>query len=321
MLVGLGTSLSWVGFVPSNFSLISSSATYSIDDQTPINFLVPAVSSSGPREFSNQIFFRTGQLSAGQHKLVVTYQGNSGTAPLSLDYFVLQNAPSSSTYSSNAPTHTGDNISSGVPSHSSTSSSTTTRPTGAIVGGVIGGLVLILLLLTLFLFIRRRNSRRAQAFGDKSYSDTPYDTADPFTALPTHPALISILPSQNHTSNGHSLTSQSIGNKFAHRNQPSDAPSTSSNTTPPFISTHTSSSVSGGGIPALVALQNHPTPAAGSQINGSTTPARVTETVDLARRSVSPRGGDARLLRHEDSGVRLPPVEDDIVELPPFYVE
>jgi len=327
----LGTSLTGVGFVPGHFPLNASSATYSVDGQTPNNFLVPALSSTDAMEHYNQILFQTGQLSAGQHMLVVTHQGNSGTAPLAIDYFVLQSAPSSSTSSSsNAPTHTdGTSISSSVPSISSTSSPTTMTPTGAIVGGVIGGLVLLSLLLILFLFIRRRNSRRTQAPGEKSYVDIPYDIVDPFTAPPRHPRLSPTLPSQTYTSKAHLLTSQSVVNNFAHGNPPPGAPGTSSKVTSTFRSTDTPGSVSGGGIPALTTLHNHSSPSItspssrpplpGSQANlidGSTAEAREAET---NRRSASPRDGDARFLRHEDSGIRLPPVEGNVVELPPLY--
>ncbi|KAF8802696.1 hypothetical protein BYT27DRAFT_7172525 [Phlegmacium glaucopus] len=135
-----GISLSWITFIKDTSS---SSATYSIDGQTPITFLVPA-SVSGPRY--NQILFQTAILSPGDHTLFVMHQSNDSRAPLALDYFVVAGdaaPPPPPPPPSDAP--------------SSTPSSTSTNHTGAIVGGVLGGL---LFLLIVFVFIRRCNNRR-----------------------------------------------------------------------------------------------------------------------------------------------------------------
>ena len=307
----LGTSISWVGYTQPLSVGTPTSSTYSIDGQTPISFPVPA--SPDSNTYFNQILFQAGQLSSGQHKLVVTYTGNSTTAPLVLNYFVQEGA-ASSTSSSNAPTSTSSSSSTSNVGSSSSSTTIDRKPTGAIIGGVIGGLVLISLLLGLF-FIRRRNNRRVQTLSEKSYIDTPLEVVDPFIALPsTHPTS-TFLP-KNHASNGQSLPSQSISSKFTQRGQPSDLASTSS----------------GGGIspltplrpqlssPMLISPPSSRLHLAGSQTNvidGTMTKAREAAT----QRSPSPRlgGGNARFLRHEDSGVRMPLSEEGVVELPPFY--
>ncbi|KAF8801593.1 hypothetical protein BYT27DRAFT_7245174 [Phlegmacium glaucopus] len=361
-----GVSLSWVAFIPGRFPLSSSSATYSIDGQTPTTFLVPALSSAGATELYNQILFQTGKLSPGHHKLVVTYQGNSGTAPLALDYFAVQDAPSSSTpsstpssapsapslaapslkpasapSSSNTPTHAivaggASTISSSVPSSSSsgssgsspgsTGSSTTTNHTGAIVGGVIGGLVLLLLIL--FLFIRRRNNRGAKALNEKS--DASGDMVDPFILPPSNLCPTPTSLSQNYTSNGQSLTSPTISCKFTHRSQLSDVPSTSSNVVSTFPPTDTSS-LSGGAIPALTILRvrsssSTMTSPSSTRLpyarsDSSMTKAREaeTETAHLRPQLAPSRSADSRFLRHEDSGLRMPPAVDEVTELPPLY--
>ena len=114
----------------------------------------------------------------GQHKLVVTYNGNSTTVPLALNYFVLHGAPSSD----NTPP--SSSIPSGSLSNPSPSSSTTIyrKPIGAIVGGVMGGLVVILLLLILF-SVRRRNNRRSQELSEMSSTDPSPDVVTP-SAVP-----------------------------------------------------------------------------------------------------------------------------------------
>ncbi|KAF8811573.1 hypothetical protein BYT27DRAFT_7240265 [Phlegmacium glaucopus] len=323
-----GVSLSWMGFTPGHFPLIPSSATYSIDGQTPTTFLVPALSSDGAMEVYNQILFQSAKLSPGLHTLIVTHKGNSSTAPLVLDYFVVQDGPSTSTSSSSsAPT-----ISSSAPASSSTSSSTTTNHTGAIVGGVIGGLVVLLLLLILFLLIRRRNNRRTKALDEKSNASPdlvePF-IVDPFTIPPSDLYSSSTLLSQPYTSKGQLSTPPTTSGKFTHRNSPSDAPSTSSNMISTFPPTN-ASSASGGAIPALQVRSPSPMntsssssrlPYVGSQTDGSMAKVREAESeaVHSRQQSESSRGGDPRFLRHEDSGLRIPPAEDEVVELPPLY--
>ena len=316
----LGTSISWVGTTEplSNGSTIVNStatATYTIDDQDPINFNVPV--SSNSNSYYNQILFDIGQLSYGQHKLVVEYFGNSTSAPLALNYFVQQNAPSSTT--NNSPTSTTSILSSSSPNSSPSSSATIDRkPTEAraIIGGIIGGLVLISLLLALFFFYRRRNNRRSQALDEKSITA---DVMNPFTLSSSNSTSI-FLP-QNYTSNGQFLPSQSLSGRFAQKGQPSDPASMSSS----------------GEISPLTTLQSHFSPPAfippsqapsssrlpptspQSNLDGTKTRVPQAETEPLMQRSPSPRGANAGFLLHEDSGVRMPPSEDNVVELPPSY--
>ena len=55
-LLSLGISLSWLGYIPSNFSLTSTSAIYSIDNQTTISFFVPALSAANAPTLLDQVF-------------------------------------------------------------------------------------------------------------------------------------------------------------------------------------------------------------------------------------------------------------------------
>ena len=207
-LLGLGVSLSWLGFVPSNFSLTPSSGIYSIDGQTPIYFFVPALGAANANASAlslyNQVLFKTETLSPGQHTLKVTYQGNSGTAPFALDAFIVQNATSPSTTSSS------------VPSSTSNLSSKKYSLVGIIVGVVGGVIVLVLLLL---LYIHRRNSRRARKLEEKLNTNP-----EPFTSSP-----------RNSTSEVPPLTPQPFSSKFSRRRHTANGPGSSRPTSPPVI--------------------------------------------------------------------------------------
>ena len=302
----LGTLISWVGYMPQPG--IPALSTYIIDGKTPTSFLVPASSNT----YFNQFLFRT-ELPYGRHKLVVTYNGNSTTVPLALNYLILHGALSSD----NTPT--SSSIPSGSLSNPSPTSSTAIhrKPTGAIIGGVMGGLILILFLLILFFVVRRRNNRKSQALSEMTYTDPFPDVVTPFTDPPSNPTS-AFLP-HNYTSDDQSLHwhPQPISSKFAQRDQPSDPPSTSAI----------------GRIQPLAPLRPHfsstafispssSLPLSGSQTNFDDTrtgvPQTATEPSTQRSESPSPREANARFLLHEDSGVRIPS-EDDVFELPPLY--
>ena len=214
-LLGLGVSLSWIGFVPSNFSLTPSSAIYSIDGGTPISFFVPALSDAKALQLYNQVFFKTETLSPGQHKLIVTYQGNSGTAPLALDTFIVQNATSPSTSSSSVPSSS---------SSSSSNSNLKKSPLVGIIVGVVGGAIVLVLLLLLRLYIRKRNNRGAQKLDDTENTNL---NPDPFPILPNLPRI--------YTSEEPSFTLQPISSKFARRRESAIAPDSSRPIPPPVF--------------------------------------------------------------------------------------
>jgi hypothetical protein len=324
-VVLLGTSISWVGYTQPLSDGTSTSSTYSIDDQTPISFPIPA--SPDNNTHFNQILFNTEQLSPGEHTLVVTYSGNSTSAPLSLNYFVQEGANSTSSNSSSiAPTSTSvlSSISLSSPSSTSNVASSSTIDSKPIIGGVIGGVALISIFLALFFFIRRRNNRR-KALNEKLYIDPSLEVVDPFLPLPSTHTTSTFPSSQNLASNGQSLPSQS--NRFAEGGQPFDTDMISQSDTPSSLSA---------GLPPLTPLRRQFSPPAlitpstsrlhlvGSQTNLLDGKAREAATEPLMQQSSPRLGGtnhdvaSSRVLRHEDSGVRMPPPGGD-VELPPFY--
>ena len=247
---------------------------------------------------------------------MVTYYGNSTAQNLVLNYFIQRDAPPGragpSMSSKNTPTSTS--VQSGSSSNSSPSPSTIHKKpsTEATTGGVIGGLVFISLLLALFFFNRRRNNRRSQALSANVPSP---DVVVPFSAPSSNPNP-TLLP-QTYTFNGQSLPSQYISSKFAQRGQPADLTSISSSggispltpLRPQFSST------------AFISPLSSPLPLSGSQTNFDGTRTRVPQaaTEPLIQQSPSSGGANARFLRYEDSGIRIPSAEDEVVELPPFY--
>jgi hypothetical protein len=286
-------------------------ATYSIDNQEPITFSVQSHSDI-INDLPNQMLFNAGPLSLGQHKLVVKYLGSNSTIPINFNYLVQQDGPSST--SSNTHTPTSTNVLSGtsstptstsVPSGTDSSPSTIhMKPTEDIIGGVIGGVVLISLLLALFIFLRRRNTGNRRSQPDSQALSTPF-------TVPSWSPTSTFL-AQEYTLNGQ--PSQPTSRKFTQkRGQPSD---------------HSSASSSGGIPPFKLTLlrpQFSTSPPrlslTGLQTNLDGTRTRVPQatTEPSIQRSPSPQGANARFLRHEDSGVRIPSAEDDVVELPPFY--
>ena len=69
---------------------------------------------------------------AGQHKLVVTYLGNSQTTPLALNYLIVQNGTIT-----NSTTAGGSNAGGTI------NKSNKSNNIGPIVGGIVGGVLLI----------------------------------------------------------------------------------------------------------------------------------------------------------------------------------
>ena len=135
--------------------MTGASAVYTVDDQDPIDFLVPVPpGTTSTINTFNQNLFAIGQLSLGQHNFVVTYLGSSSTVPIQVGfgYFIQQDGTSSTSTNSlpRSLTPTGNHG----------------TPTDAIIGDIIGGLVFISLLLTLFFFNRRRNNQRSQALSE-----------------------------------------------------------------------------------------------------------------------------------------------------------
>ncbi|TFK23869.1 hypothetical protein FA15DRAFT_641887 [Coprinopsis marcescibilis] len=163
-----GTRVTWFGLIPDEYRVGDSTATYSVDDQTPVEFTVPGhTGASANTTLYHQILFETPTLSRGAHSLEVIYRGPA--APLVLDYLLVDNGDI--TYNINSGPSlagpegldpTGTNPGSTSPSQPVSSADTPGPPTGAIVGGVVGGLAFIGMIAGLFYFFvwRYRSNER-----------------------------------------------------------------------------------------------------------------------------------------------------------------
>ncbi|KAF8150202.1 hypothetical protein B0H34DRAFT_732997 [Crassisporium funariophilum] len=211
----------------------------------------------------------------------------------------------------------------GASSSNSTSGGKTQVP--GIVGGIVGGLAL--LLIVAFLLYRWRSKRRQREISSEKALplDDPSHIISPFND-PLGPRTPVFYP-QSVPSDQYSYSPVQTahdGSKHAHMRQYPSIPN---------------SSGSGTQTPAsFPASSGPPSSAHSSQQAGSTTPlmskAREADMAAAAYANPIPpvNGGSAqiaapqddsgsqRFVRHEDSGIRMPPTErNSVVELPPMY--
>ncbi|KAF9458806.1 hypothetical protein BDZ94DRAFT_1300969 [Collybia nuda] len=159
-----GTSVSWVGYIPTELPHNASFATYSVDGGPPIVFTLRGLPPGFPNSIYNQVFFTARNLSAGSHSLVVTHQGTSAQTPLTLNFLYVNTTltPTTSTVSSPSGLSSGSNISptshelppSNRPPDLTTGTTVLTR---VLVGSVIGGVLFVVL--TVLLFWKYKRSR------------------------------------------------------------------------------------------------------------------------------------------------------------------
>ena len=196
-----GVSLSWYGFIPVELPKGSSPATYSIDGQSPIDFLLVGLPASATTTIYNQKFFETGQLTEGSHTLKAVFEGNNST-PLTLTSLIVQNGTFSSTTPSVSSQVTSSTPSSVISGASAIVKSST--PVGAIAGGVVGGLALIVFVIFGCLFLHRRHKRATQEQNLISKPE-PFDPAYPssITQNPSPSVATSFSPTSQTVTNGH----------------------------------------------------------------------------------------------------------------------
>ncbi|KAF9481067.1 hypothetical protein BDN70DRAFT_876804 [Pholiota conissans] len=91
-----GVSFKWYGFYDATFPFAVSSASYSIDGATPVNFSLNGISAQQTSVQFSQVFFTSPTLSSGTHKVEVVYNGDTKSTPLTVQVVVVQNRTSSS---------------------------------------------------------------------------------------------------------------------------------------------------------------------------------------------------------------------------------
>ncbi|KAG5735203.1 hypothetical protein E4T56_gene4807 [Termitomyces sp. T112] len=278
----VGTSLAWVGFIPTELPHNASVASYSIDHSAPIDFNLEGLASTATTTIYNQVFITADDLTAGPHTILVTYKGSDNpSTPLTLDYLFVTNTslpvkisggsltfPASSTISSSA---------SFVPTVSPTAHQNT--PVGPVVGGVVGGLAAIAILffaLWRWCQIRAIHIESGTGFlgtgNSPSHARIRQSQMTPYTHTPFMQSLEAGPLPVNHMHSS-SCASRSL----------------------PDSSTRT------------------------SDINGYA--AGATDQIHAIRKSRDPVGPTIPPVVHQDSGIRLhPPELDAIIEdIPPMY--
>ena len=328
-IANLGVSLSWYGFIPVELPHTPSSATYSIDGETPISFLLKGLPVNSGIPFYYQKFFETAQLSPTSHTLKVVYEGNNST-PLTLDYLIIQNGTSSSTTTS-LPTSTGNTV-------SATSTPNGSIPVGPIVGGVIGGLALVVFAILGFFLLRRRQKRDTQEEIFASSDSTPR----PFEYTPLHLSSTTSNPSSGGFSYPQVLQTAQLGGRVtygvkgqvSHVSMPSlsvtnaniEPPSTSSGVTTyptnlravPFLanplSSLSSSSARPVPLPSNVEREAEALATLRPQRQGNL-------SVPTSVQSNDAWLSNPNVVLHADSGIRIPSntTSTSIVDVPPLY--
>ena len=261
--------------------------------------------STSPYEASayNQNFFNTSNMTAGHHKLVVTYLGNSQNTPLILDYLIVQNGTTtnSSTAGTNSTTAGTHPTSTGAPSAGGT-----TNNIGPIVGSVVGGVLLIALAIFAF-YIRRRNKR-----SNGEQVSQLRDIIEPFHCMPVSTPLVSLaIPSAS------VVTYPQIQS-----GDPSGRPGHAPHGSMPSLS-HTAINASTPGVISSAA-QYVPYNSAGVKVSsGAAATAADAQPQPRAQYPLAspPLSDDSgsRVVLHEDSGIRLPENEPPVMEIPPVY--
>lgn len=196
----IGTSLTWLGFIPTELSHNASSASYSIDGGPPVSFRLNGLPPTATSTVYNQVFFTTPDLSPGAHSLVVTYLGNNSVTPLVLSHMYVTNvtlpsAPQlgSNTSNNSAPiSNSGGSLSSPSPTPSAVSSSSVV-PYGAVFGGIFGAVSLIALVFIALLLFRayKRGKREAH----QRILDQLPDGYASFTGRPGSLPITAVYPS------------------------------------------------------------------------------------------------------------------------------
>jgi hypothetical protein len=337
--------LTWLGYYANSQALLSTTATYSIDGQTPTSF---SLRGGATGQLLNQIMFQTPQLSSGSHKLDIVYQGNSQSTPLTINDLIVQNGESSASSNSALPSSSGTPVTSTVGTRASGLSSSfltspisaaTTLPSGfsyttdstggvfatrvasagpnsthnssnlgPIIGGVVGGLALLLLAIFGCLFLRRRKMKATNEIVEPM-------TVEPFNQPPT----ATLSP----TSSGKPPSSAGTSHFFLqhqHTGQVGSGQGSSSNFHPGSIPSPGRSGGSASqttashtrGISSSLGVSSTESPMVQTRSDLATGIIRPQKELQLqsslpvAARNDNPFIQPTRVIHEEDSGVRLP---------------
>ncbi|KAJ7440779.1 hypothetical protein B0H11DRAFT_1750498 [Mycena galericulata] len=312
-----GTSVSPYAFVPTELPHNATWATYTIDGGPPVNFtlqgLAPGSASSIATEY-NVILFTAQALSSATHNLVITYGGDGNHTPLVIQGFYVTNTTTLALASSPSSSPNGSASSTSPTSSTSSDSTSHHSSSGAIAGGVIGGLVLLALLAGLAFWLRRRRRDDAQ----QATAANPY----PMGMANGHAPPVG-QPSGSRAPNGYPSVAGAAYPLPPTMDMSSSGGMRSDVSNPSTTYPGSVAAVASHGTLHEAVL---PTPQATPPVGPRSLPPKIAResaaAAALAPPSPSTASPNTVVLRHEDSGVRLPRASEplpEILELPPGY--
>ncbi|KAJ7196397.1 hypothetical protein GGX14DRAFT_673270 [Mycena pura] len=289
-----GTSVSMLGFVPTEQPHGATWATYAIDGGPAVNFTLHGLSPGPPSQIPtayNVVLFETPTLRNAAHSLLVTHGGDNQHTPLVLSAFHVTVAAG-----------TDSSASLSAASASATSSMAPDAkgpPVGAVAGGVIAGAIVLAIVCALAIFHTRRRRRSLR------------------DAVAARPYLSPIAGARARARTGAGAAPVARGQGRSQRSRPAAAA-----VFPRSTATVAAASSAGSGAHSTSAVVSHD----GDPVSVSAPPRpQPSATATRARTAPDVRPGlgarpDVLMLRHADSGVRLHPgAAQEIVELPPGY--
>lgn len=254
--------------------------------------------------------------------MVVTYLGNSSTAPLSLDYLIVQNG---SFTPINTPTPMTSSPTSGVvknpPSHPSNS--------GTIAGGGVAGLALILLVAYAIIYFRRWKGKQLAKSMYNHRQDDSDSIVQPFHLAASHSSV-----PLNHSD--YTPLAKRAGNAAQNGPMSSQTRTKPNSAIPPRSALGQNHPSTGGIHPFIPAPEDTFRATASNTSNQQqgmsetlrSLPTNILQQPMFRQETSTPlqgaNPGSSRMVVHEDSGLRLPDLMDgdaglNIVEMPPVY--
>ncbi|KAJ7701930.1 hypothetical protein B0H17DRAFT_1045133 [Mycena rosella] len=338
-----GTSVSLLGYIPTELPHTASAATYSIDGGPPVNFTLNGLPAQSATVY-NAVLFTTNTLTPTTHNIVVTYGGDTTKTPLVVSTFYVTNT---STPATGAPNSTP----SGSDSSNTPVTKTKSTPTAAIAAGTVSVVVVLALIVGLVFWCRRRRRRSADQLHRQSanpFMGSTVDTAPASLSTAAATYSYSVVPGETFNPYGQpgmpatpgtpgrpyspyldaSPSASGVAHPYMHP-APPRAPTSATGSSHAFTPSAGSAGEAGMVYPT-------PVPSDGGSGSGRSGRSQKYERELAASIAMSPpaplmpltplRANAPRpiVVHHQDSGVRLTPPpsimsEPEIVDVPPGY--